>query len=263
MSELVRIFDGRVVADSRDVALTFDKQHQHVLRSIDKLVKAAPELQSNFGPQLFQAPVGPGRGGVRNYRRVDMDRDGFALLAMGFTGPKALQWKLRYIEAFNRMEAALLAPVIAEAPAEPLTAVPAISFTGDQVQMIDTMHKLTASVSRIQRTHGKAEAMRAWALMGGPDLSAGTLPASCRRADDNPDAGILAWLSERIEHCPGSRVQMKVLIADYQRWCEMNQIVAQGQQIFGRNLNIIGIPSKTSDGVQRLNIRLRPAGVLQ
>ncbi len=33
-----------------------------------------------------------------------MTRDGFTLLAMGFTGAKALQWKLRYIEAFNRME---------------------------------------------------------------------------------------------------------------------------------------------------------------
>jgi phage regulator Rha-like protein len=37
-----------------------------------------------------------------------MDRDGFSLLVMGFTGNKALAWKLKYIEAFNRMEAELM-----------------------------------------------------------------------------------------------------------------------------------------------------------
>lgn len=33
-----------------------------------------------------------------------MNRDGFSLLAMGFTGKKALEWKLKYINAFNEME---------------------------------------------------------------------------------------------------------------------------------------------------------------
>ena len=39
----------------------------------------------------------------------DMDRDGFSLLAMGFTGKKALEWKLKYIAAFNEMEERLKA----------------------------------------------------------------------------------------------------------------------------------------------------------
>lgn len=33
-----------------------------------------------------------------------MNRDGFSLLCMGFTGKEALEWKLKYIEAFNKME---------------------------------------------------------------------------------------------------------------------------------------------------------------
>lgn len=33
-----------------------------------------------------------------------MNRDGFTLLAMGFTGSKAMEFKLKYIEAFNQME---------------------------------------------------------------------------------------------------------------------------------------------------------------
>ena len=37
----------------------------------------------------------------------DLTRDGFSLLVMGFTGEKALQWKIRYIQAFNAMEQAL------------------------------------------------------------------------------------------------------------------------------------------------------------
>ncbi len=36
-----------------------------------------------------------------------MNRDGFSLLVMGFTGAKALEWKLKYIEAFNAMERAI------------------------------------------------------------------------------------------------------------------------------------------------------------
>ncbi|WP_267878770.1 Rha family transcriptional regulator [Oleidesulfovibrio alaskensis] len=44
----------------------------------------------------------------QEYRMFLMDRDGFSLLVMGFTGNKALAWKLKYIEAFNRMEAELM-----------------------------------------------------------------------------------------------------------------------------------------------------------
>ena len=40
----------------------------------------------------------------RNYDEFLMDRDGFSLLCMGFTGKKALEWKLKYINAFNKME---------------------------------------------------------------------------------------------------------------------------------------------------------------
>ena len=44
----------------------------------------------------------------KNCTMYEMNLDGFTLLAMGFTGKKALQFKLQYIDAFNRMERALL-----------------------------------------------------------------------------------------------------------------------------------------------------------
>lgn len=93
--------DGEVFANSRDVAAFFGKQHGHVLRDIDNLIASEPSLGlSTFGETPY---VEPSTG--QAYRSFDMGRDGFTLLAMGFTGAKALKWKLRYIEAFNALEA--------------------------------------------------------------------------------------------------------------------------------------------------------------
>lgn len=257
MSELVKIEAGRVVADSREVALTFDKNHKDVLRAIDRLVKAEPELRRSFAPQLFQAPAGPGRSAMRNYRRFDMDRDGFALLAMGFTGPKALQWKLRYIEAFNRMEAALLAPVIAEAPAEPLIAVPAFGFTDEQVRTIETVHKLADAVGKMSRVAGRAMAMDMWTKLGG-SMFADTVPAL--PAPRVADAGVASWLSERVESAANGEMPTRWLHEDYQGWCATNGVRCLVLSEFGRHLNRLGVPQKMSNGSQRLGVRLRPIG---
>lgn len=100
--------DGEVFANSRDIAEAFDKNHRDVLASIDNLLKSLDAEKSAAGIRifslaLFSDPTQPGR----RFRSFDMNRDGFTLLAMGFTGAKALKWKLRYIEAFNAMEAEL------------------------------------------------------------------------------------------------------------------------------------------------------------
>lgn len=95
--------DGEVFANSRDVAAFFGKQHRHVLDAIDALIQQEQKLGLlNFRQTPY---VEPQNG--QTYRSYEMDRDGFTLLAMGFTGSKALKWKLRYIEAFNAMEAEL------------------------------------------------------------------------------------------------------------------------------------------------------------
>lgn len=93
--------DGEVFAGSRDVAAFFGKEHRNVLAAIDALIQQEQKLGLlNFKQTPY---VEPSTG--QTYRSYDMDRDGFTLLAMGFTGGKALKWKLRYIEAFNAMEA--------------------------------------------------------------------------------------------------------------------------------------------------------------
>ncbi|WP_347920870.1 Rha family transcriptional regulator [Pediococcus acidilactici] len=100
MNELVIMKDQQAVTTSLQVAEVFGKNHQHVLRDIDSLKDV-----SNFG-QMFSEGSEPDSYG-RDRRIYYMNRDGFTLLAMGFTGKKALGFKLKYIEAFNNMEEAI------------------------------------------------------------------------------------------------------------------------------------------------------------
>lgn len=94
--------DGRIVTSSRDVATYFEKQHRNVLRDIDVLAGQSPSAALNFELSNYVDSTG------RTLRCFDMTRDGFMLLAMGFTGAKALALKFAYTERFNKMEAALL-----------------------------------------------------------------------------------------------------------------------------------------------------------
>jgi Rha family phage regulatory protein len=96
--------DDVALASSKDVAKAFDKRHDHVLRDIDNLLKNIDS--PNLGSAMFRPSVELDANGIG--RRVyHIDRDGFALLAMGFSGPKAISFKLAYLEAFKAMERAL------------------------------------------------------------------------------------------------------------------------------------------------------------
>ncbi len=98
MQELVYLKNDEAVCDSLQVAEKFGKRHNNVLKSIDNLLK-----NKHVKNMFFMSKYKDGKG---EYRRVFfMNRDGFSLLVMGFTGKKALDWKLQYIEAFNKMEA--------------------------------------------------------------------------------------------------------------------------------------------------------------
>lgn len=101
MNGLVIMKNKQAVTTSLQLADTFEKGHQHILRDIDGLKKDV----SNFG-QMFLEGNEPDSYG-RDRRTYFMNRDGFTLLAMGFTGKKALQFKLQYIDAFNKMEAVI------------------------------------------------------------------------------------------------------------------------------------------------------------
>ena len=97
MEDLVKIDDSQVVTDSRNVAKHFEKQHKDVLESIRGILAA--EFSAT---KFFYATTYENRG--KPYIMYLMNRDGFSLLAMGFTGKKAIEWKIKYINAFNAME---------------------------------------------------------------------------------------------------------------------------------------------------------------
>jgi Rha family phage regulatory protein len=95
--KLVAVSNGQLVTDSRTVAERFEKEHGKVLRAIDNLVS-----QNRLTKNMFLEQTHEYRG--REFRYYLMNRDGFSLLVMGFTGQKALEWKLKFLEAFNAME---------------------------------------------------------------------------------------------------------------------------------------------------------------
>ncbi|HCY8956417.1 Rha family transcriptional regulator [Enterococcus faecalis] len=100
MTNLVIMKDQQAVTSSLQVAEVFEKQHKHVLEAIDELKQGVAENSAD----LFYEDTYIHPQNKQSYRQVIMNRDGFTLLAMGFTGQKALQFKLKYIEAFNQME---------------------------------------------------------------------------------------------------------------------------------------------------------------
>lgn len=104
MKNLLVMHNQQAVTSSSNIAETFNKQHAHILRDVDGLKKDV----SNFGEMFFEATEPDSYG--RNRRIYLMNRDGFTLLAMGFTGSKALHFKLEYINAFNEMEKKMVQP---------------------------------------------------------------------------------------------------------------------------------------------------------
>ena len=104
--------DGHATATSVQIAEHFGKRHRDVLRAIRNL-GCSPEFnERNFAPVDYIDEKGEHRPMYR------VTRDGFAILAMGFTGKEAMRWKEAYIRAFNLMEAKLrsmyVAPLVSE-----------------------------------------------------------------------------------------------------------------------------------------------------
>lgn len=103
MNNLVVLRDRQAVTDSLKVAESFDKKHKHVLETARNLA-----AENSATKKMFVESTYVNRG--KEYPMIYMNRDGFTLLAMGFTGKKALDFKLKYIQAFNEMEKRIRQP---------------------------------------------------------------------------------------------------------------------------------------------------------
>ena len=104
MTELINIKNDEAVTTSLKVAEAFGKRHDKLLHEIERMYGELTEDSNaqNGGAKFFRKGTYTNRG--RKYPMYYMNRDGFSLLVMGFTGKKALEWKLKYIDAFNQME---------------------------------------------------------------------------------------------------------------------------------------------------------------
>jgi Rha family phage regulatory protein len=101
MNDLIQTIDGQPWTTSNLVAEKFGKLHKDVLKAIRNLQSSEEFNRRNFAPIEYR----DGRG--RMMPAFLIRRDGFSMLAMGFTGREAAQWREKFIAAFNKMEAAL------------------------------------------------------------------------------------------------------------------------------------------------------------
>ena len=98
--------NGEPVASSLQIAESFEKRHDHVMRGIEDILRGLPK--NGDTPMFYKTEYTHEQNG-QTYPMYLMNRDGFSLLVMGFTGKAALEWKLKYIQAFNEMEKKLSA----------------------------------------------------------------------------------------------------------------------------------------------------------
>ncbi|MCO5781590.1 Rha family transcriptional regulator [Citrobacter meridianamericanus] len=162
----VAIRENRVVTDSISVAEFFEKRHDDVVRKIRAvMLDCEPSYRlRNFTETSYQRDNPNGGPGIST-PMIELTRDAFVLIAMGFTGKKALQWKIRYIEAFNEMESELLRRSVPPAPTYP-------PFSGDHANRTELIYyhdfkPIFCRVLRPEETVLTPESMKEWMEMRG------------------------------------------------------------------------------------------------
>jgi Rha family phage regulatory protein len=222
------VLDGHPVVSSLQVAEHFQKRHKHVLDAVQRISQETPDNfnRPNFRPVEYMDAKGEQRPAY------NLTRDGFTLLAMGFTGRKALAWKLRYIEAFNAMEAELAARREAD--------------TADDVfqrRLSRLTAEIRAGLMRLaQRIEGRGAhfdaVMRCYRALVEEitlDMPAGETVAL---PGDAPwTAEIEQFLAERCTVAPGLSVPAGRLYAAFEAWARDKGLAATPSSIaFGRVL---------------------------
>ncbi|MDM8262662.1 Rha family transcriptional regulator [Ligilactobacillus salivarius] len=100
MKDLVIMHDQQAVTTSLVLAEAFEKEHGKVIRSIEQKIN---EAKNGLVKNMFAEATYTDKKGEQR-KMYYLNRDGFTFIAMGFTGHKADEFKLKYIDAFNQME---------------------------------------------------------------------------------------------------------------------------------------------------------------
>jgi Rha family phage regulatory protein len=183
--------DGRPVTTSLKIAEKFGKEHRNVTQSIENL-----ECPDEFGLLNFQQTSYIDQWN-RKQKMYLITRDGFAILAMGFTGKKAMEWKLKYIAAFNAMEKRLYDR----------------SATRLSQDDSDAISYLLSSVDTIQRNMAKLTELRKY--------------------EDNP---VAPFCDDQCIYKAGGFILKDDIYTRYESWCYIKEEYALTKPVFFRKL---------------------------
>lgn len=128
---------GTPVTDSIKVAGVFGKQHKNIIQAIRNLLGSAEN--SAHARWFYESTYLDAQGKKRPM--FIMNRDGFSLLAMGLNGAKALQFKVAFIDQFNKMEEVVKQVVQQAQPALPMTFAEALRLAAEQAEKIEEQQR--------------------------------------------------------------------------------------------------------------------------
>lgn len=103
MNELVFLKKDEALTDSLIVAEMFGKRHDNVMQTIEKLMGGLLEIKDTPITAKFYKTRYKNAQNGEWYSKYLMNRSAYSLLVMGFTGKKALEWKVKYDAAFTAM----------------------------------------------------------------------------------------------------------------------------------------------------------------
>lgn len=130
--------NGQLVTTSLKVAEVFGKEHNKVVRDIEKLSCSENFRNANFGVSLNIREIH--NGGNKQEKYYSITKDGFVFLVMGYRGAKAAQFKEAYIDAFNKMEQSIKQPQVLPSP---------IGMTVLK-QLVEATQVMAAQISQMQ-----------------------------------------------------------------------------------------------------------------
>ncbi|GAC42777.1 Rha family transcriptional regulator [Paenibacillus popilliae] len=140
MNQLVFVSNGRAVTDSLTVAEVFEKAHDKVLRDIRELGCSDEFRLSNFGASVYV------NGQGREMPKYLITEKGFTLLAMGYTGQKAMEFKERYIAEFEGMRQQLQNGVPVLSPQEAMAV--ALQQTAEMMKAVPKLENRIETVEQ-------------------------------------------------------------------------------------------------------------------
>jgi anti-repressor protein len=161
--------NGEPVASSRQIAENFEKRHDHVMRGIEDILRGLPK---NGDTSMFFKTEYTNDQNGQTYPMYLMNRDGFSLLVMGFTGKAALEWKLKYIAAFNEMEKKLSTPQMPKLSKEMQALFLLDDRTQKQEQRLTALENTMTVDYNQQRVLRKSISRAVISALGGEDAPA-------------------------------------------------------------------------------------------